>query len=93
MKDQSPKPKKRGTAAFIGNYLTNEDDTSYYMGPSVLMLWKKCDGNKTIEELARLMGEENPEKTKGEHTSTVIKEILDILEEKKLISYLACKGG
>ena len=38
--------------------------------------------NKTIEELARLMGEENPEKTKGEHTSTVIKEILDILEEK-----------
>jgi len=57
------------------------------------MLWKKCDGNKTIEELARLMSEENPEKTEGEHTSAVIKEILDILEEKKLISYLKCKGS
>ncbi|OYT53145.1 MAG: hypothetical protein B6U72_06775 [Candidatus Altiarchaeales archaeon ex4484_2] len=93
MKDQSPKPKKCGTAAFMGNYLTNEDDTSYHMGPSILMLWRKCDGNKTIEELAKLMSEESTDTPEKEHTSPVIKEILDILEEKKLISYMKCKGS
>ncbi|MEA1924518.1 MAG: PqqD family peptide modification chaperone [Candidatus Altiarchaeota archaeon] len=93
MENQSPKPKKRGTAAFTGNYLTNEDDKNYHMGRSILMLWKKCDGNKTIDELAELMSEEQIDLPENEHTSTVIKEILDILEEKKLISYMKCKGS
>ncbi len=93
MKDQSPKPKKRGTAAFIGNYLTNEDDTSYYMGSSVLMLWRNCDGNRTVEELAKLMSEEHTDAPEKEHTPALIKEMLDILERKKLISYMKCKGS
>lgn len=64
--------------------LTNEDDTKYYMGRIILRLWRKCDGNRTLDDLMKLMSEENAE---TQCTPALIKEMLDLLETRKLITY------
>ncbi len=79
------KPKKCGImGGFISKCLTNEDNKTYYMGHVILNLWQRCDGNRTLDDLVKLMSEDN---TKTECTPTVIKEMLDLLETRKLITY------
>ena len=69
---------------FVNKRLTNEDNQTCYMGRAILNLWQKCDGNRTLDDLVKLMSEEN---TKTEYTTPLIKEMLDILETRKLITY------
>ncbi len=84
MKNNNEKPKKCGTAGFMNKNLTNEDNTSYQMGPIILELWRKCNGNRTVDELVKQMSEENKE---IEHTPSLINEMLDLLHSRKLITY------
>jgi len=84
------KPKKRGKAVFAGNLLTNEDNISYHLGRDILMLWKKCDGSKTIEDLKEIMNTEGLER---EYSSEVIRTMLGLLQEKKLVIYSAAGAG
>jgi hypothetical protein len=79
------KPKKCGNMdGFISKWVTNEDNTTYHMGPIIIGLWQKCDGNRTLDDLTKLMSEENTENT---YTPTIIKGMLDLLEARKLITY------
>ncbi len=64
--------------------LTNENDIRYRMGSIILNLWRRCDGKRTLDDLAKLMSEEN---TETEYTTALIKEMLDLLEARKLITY------
>lgn len=64
--------------------LTNEDNKTYYMGRIILDLWQRCNGSRTLDDLAKLMSEEN---TETEYTPALIKEMLDLLESRKLITY------
>jgi len=85
LKNMYDKPKKCGIMeGFMNKRLTNEDNTTYYMGRAILNLWQKCDGNRTLDDLVKLMSEEN---TETEYTTPLIKEMLDLLETRKLITY------
>jgi hypothetical protein len=69
---------------FMDKCLTNEDDIIYRMGATILDLWRKCDGRRTPNDLAKLMSNEN---TNTEYGSAMIIEMLDLLETRKLITY------
>lgn len=91
MKNIHHNPKKCGSMdGFMDKCLTNEDDKRYRMGSIILNLWQKCDGKRTLDDLAKLMSEEN---TETEYTNALIKEMLDLLEARKLITYTDSPGS
>jgi hypothetical protein len=78
-------PKKCGTInGFMRNSLTNRDNVTYNMGSSLLNLWRICDGKRTLSDLTKMMSEEH---TEAGYAPASIKEMLDLLETKKLINY------
>ncbi len=84
MKNGCYKPRKCGVMeGFMDKCLISGDNKKYYMGRIILGLWQKCDGNRTVDDLAKLMSENNNE---TEYTPTVIAEMIDLLETKKLIA-------
>ncbi len=93
MKNISDKPKKCGITGFINKNLTNEDNTSYYLGPIILELWRNCDGNRTVDDLVKLISKESEENTEIPYTATLINEMLNLLEARKLITYTTFLGS
>jgi len=78
-------PKKCGTLdGFMRNSLTNNDNITYHIGSGILNLWRRCDGNRNLVDLTKLMSEEH---TEGGYALATIQEMLDLLETKKLINY------